>query len=399
MSWRQQPPVLSPVSPRSLVGGMGAALGLSAPSRDHLAEMLRSRYDARDALLTDSGTSALVLALRALIPAGGTVAFPGYACIDLTAAAVRGGCHVRLYDLDPATMSPDLDSLSRAIDRGVDAVVVVHLYGYAADVPGVKRLTQQRHVPLIEDAAQAAGGTLDGVRLGAFGDLTVLSFGRGKGTTSGSGGALLVRNESLLDRMGEMRAALGAMPRGGSEVVALAAQWVLARPFLYRLPASMPALRLGEMVYHAAGEPRAMPAAAAAILPTALALEERELRRRRANAKDLLALMSETPRLRPIRPISRANPGYLRLAFVDTKGDVAPFTALGAVRGYPLTLDQHSQLLPLLHIGERAGTGSITLRDRLFTVPTHSRVGERDTAMIANWLTGSPGGTDNSLQS
>ena len=52
----------------------------------------------------------------------------------------------------------------------------------------------------------------------------------------------------------------------------------------------------------------------------------------------------------------------------------------------PLTLEQHEQLQPMLAAGEKAGEGSVLLRDRLFTLPTHSRVGSRDMARLQDWL-------------
>jgi dTDP-4-amino-4,6-dideoxygalactose transaminase len=159
-----------------------------------VAETLRERFGARDVILTDSGTSALILALRSLLPQGATIAYPAYACVDLTAVALRARMRVRLYDLDPATLSPDLDSVRAAIGRGVDAIVVAHLYGYPADVAGVEELAALHGIPVIEDAAQGAGGTVRGMRLGSLGDVSILSFGRGKGTTCGSGGALLSRS-------------------------------------------------------------------------------------------------------------------------------------------------------------------------------------------------------------
>ena len=273
MTWRWQPPVLSPISSRALVNGMGAAMGFRPGLRETVVAALCERYSAADALLTDSGTSSLILALRKVLPPGGTVAFPGYACIDLTTAALGAGMRVRLYDIDPSTLSPDLDSVRKAFARGVDAIVVTHLYGYPADILGVQRVAAEHGIPVIEDAAQSAGGTLYDNLLGTFGDIAILSFGRGKGMTSGSGGALLVRKLELAGWTKLMRAELGAGSAGGLEVVKLAAQSLLAHPSMYRLPASIPALKLGAMVYRPPTEPRPMAAAAAAILHTALGMD------------------------------------------------------------------------------------------------------------------------------
>src|SRR4030081_2938728 len=83
VSWRWVPPVYSPVVPRTLVGGIAAACGSQGAPIENAVEELCTRYGACDALLTNSGTSALILAIRALLSSGGTIAYPGYSCIDL----------------------------------------------------------------------------------------------------------------------------------------------------------------------------------------------------------------------------------------------------------------------------------------------------------------------------
>jgi hypothetical protein len=365
---------------------MGAAIRRDTGAFDAVAAILRQRYGAAEALLTDSGTSALILALRRILPPGGRVAFPAYACIDLTTAALGAEARVRLYDLDPATLSPDLESVRGVIRRGVDAIVVAHLYGYPADMIGVRDLAAEHGIPVIEDAAQAASGTLNGELLGSLGDVAILSFARGKGTTGGSGGAVLVRTPALAEWTRRLRPDLKSGGRGGVKVMSLAAQRILSHPSLYRFPASIPGLRLGEMVYRAPHPPRAMAAASAAVLQWTLGLEEREVSARRARAGDLLSRLRGKPNVVPARPIAGGESGFLRLALLDGSGSMLPRPELGALRGYPMTLDQHPQLSPQLLPGERAGKGSQLLRDRLFTVPTHAGVGESDLARLSEWL-------------
>jgi hypothetical protein len=63
-----------------------------------------------------------------------------------------------------------------------------------------------------------------------------------------------------------------------------------------------------------------------------------------------------------------------------------PRATIGALRGYPMTLEQHPQLQSLLHHGERAGKGSEILRDTLFTLPTHPHVNGSDLTRLEKWL-------------
>src|SRR5207253_7558948 len=87
MTWRRVPPVMSPIAPTMLVRAFAAAVGVRRVDREALERQLASTYQAQAALVTDSGTSALVLALRAAVADNATVAMPGYGCIDLIAAA------------------------------------------------------------------------------------------------------------------------------------------------------------------------------------------------------------------------------------------------------------------------------------------------------------------------
>ena len=385
---RTLPPVVSTVAGGGVARAVLTAAGRGETARGDLEALLRRRFGAERALLTDSGTSALALALRLAARPRGAVALPGYACIDLTAAALFAGVRVRLYDVDPRTLSPDLDSVRAALRRGVDAVVVAHLFGVPADVPGVRELADEHGATVIEDAAQGAAGTLGGGArvLGSFGPYAVLSFGRGKGTTGGSGGALLATGEvapAALD------AAADALRSGGSSagwkgIAAAVAQWALGRPRLYGIPSALPFLRLGEMVYHAAHEPSAIGVANAALAADAMRRADAEASARRAVAEAILSTLG--PAVTPCEPIPGGCPGYLRLPLLGR--GVEPAHRLGILRSYPLTLAEHPQIADILLPGESAGPGSAELRSTLLTAPVHGHVRPADVAAIGRWARG-----------
>ena len=378
MTWRRVPPVYSPVDASSIAHAALAAAGISAGSRQALSSALAQHYRATTALLTDSGTSALVLAIRTVAREGAVVAMPAYGCVDLIAAAIRARVRVALYDVDPDTLSPRIDSVRAALARGASALLVTPLYGYPPDMRALARVAADHGVPLIEDAAQAAGGTLDGTPLGAFGDVSVVSFGRGKGTTTGTGGALLARNRTDARAV----AAVARARRGVDAVGALMGQWLLGRPELYALPASIPWLRLGEMVYREAGDPRGMSAAAAGALFRALALDADELRVRRRNAARL-ADAATNAGVDTVRPLSGAEPGYLRFVVLTTCHSIP---RLGAMRPYPVTLDEHPASRDVLVGADADLDGARFLRDTLLTLPTHSRLAVRDVQELVAML-------------
>jgi dTDP-4-amino-4,6-dideoxygalactose transaminase len=386
MVGRRQPPAHSPIRGVALARAVGSALRSDAQPHADVAATLGRRFGTAAVALTDSGTSALVMALRLTAGAGGTVAFPAYGCIDLAAAAVFARVRVRLYDVDPATLSPDLDSVARAVARGVDALVVVHFYGYPADVPGVARIAAQAGVPVIEDAAQGAGGTLEGVRLGALAPLSILSFGRGKGLTGGRGGALLVRGTRLAERASAMP--LGPAPRGWRDVGIAAAQYLLGRPSLYAVPAAIPMLRLGEMVYSAAQEPSSLSQAAAVLVRDAMTYDDAEAAARRQSAEAMICTAGRGGGVEPVRVIDRGEGGYLRAAVRNRDGR-SILSRLGMSGGYPRTLMEQQELRPQLCPGEGEHPGARELRRTLVTLPTHRFVSARERDRLCRWLSAS----------
>ena len=74
---------------------------------------LERRFDATDALLVDSGTTALSLAVAGAGASGLPVAIPAYSCYDIVTAVVGAGSRVVVYDGDPSTLGPDEASLDR----------------------------------------------------------------------------------------------------------------------------------------------------------------------------------------------------------------------------------------------------------------------------------------------
>ena len=382
MIGRHQLPVSSPLTADSILRGAFAAVRGADEEHARLKSALIARYGASSAILTDSGTSALVLALRLAAGTGGTVAYPAYGCVDLAAAALFADVRVRLYDLDPLTLSPDLESVEAVLRRGVDAVVVTHLFGFPADVPAVSTLVARHGAALIEDAAQGASGKLGDVTLGGFGPLTVLSFGRGKGMTGGRGGALLGIGAAAAEQLGNVRLA-GPPPRGARESAAAAAQWLLGRPSLYGIPMAIPSLRLGEMVYHPAHEPMPLAAAAATMVRSALELAEPAAARRRRRAEVLST--NNAPDVQVISSIASGVSGMLRLP-VLISGDRPPASRLGVTAAYPRTLAEQPELRPLLHQGEAEHPGAVHLRRLLQTIPVHDFVTARDLTLIKNWL-------------
>ena len=397
---RRQLPVYSPVDASAIARGLLAAStprsGEALSAR--LSEALKTRYHARAVLLTDSGTSALRLAIAGATGEGDrSVALPGYGCYDLSTAAEGAGAQVVLYDLDPGTLGPDPGSLERLRRIGPTAVVVAHLFGYPVDVPSVRDALPE--AILIEDAAQGAGGSLGGRPLGALGSVSVLSFGRGKGMTGGGGGALLGLDDLGVRIVERAREAIGrtAGGRGFKQLLQTAAQLVLGRPELYGIPSRLPFLHLGETVYHPPWPPHGPTIASLAVLEHMMPEADREVEVRRGHAARLERSVAESRHVRAVEPLQEGRPGYLRLPVLLRDGT----TAGGALRGvaglgvtgmYPSTLAALPSLAPF-RIGAEVPIPNAEALTRTLTVlPTHRLLASSDFDALEAWLTS--GGPD-----
>lgn len=377
MKLRRQLPAYSPIRLASLFAGTAGAVGFGDPV-GKLRTRLTSHFGTNVHLLTDSGTSALRLAIRGALAMknGDTVALPAYCCYDVATAAIGAGARVRLYDVDPATLGPDWASLDTALSAGASAVVVVHLYGVPVDVARTARMATEHGAIVIEDAAQGIGGSIEGRPLGSHGSLGVLSFGRGKGITGGGGGALLANDGSGRRALTEATSgdAVGPGGRGWGELLRLAAQWLLGRPSVYGLPASLPWLGLGETHYKEPVPPRGIARGAAAALLANWDVSLAEAEVRRANAARLGEALPINPEAWRAAP-GDAGAGMLRYPVLS--GDAAERdrtvewrAALGAAAGYPSTLAD--VLGPSRAPSATAShPGANRLAGTLYTLPVH----------------------------
>lgn len=373
---RHQLAAYSPVSGKIILRG---AVGVLRDQRKALEDELMLRFSARDCSLYDSGTHALQVAIRSARVKAGThcaIALPAFNCYDVATAAIAVGGDVMLYDIDPSTLAPDHDSLERVLAAGARIVVIAPMYGIPVDWVTLAEQANRHGAVLIEDAAQGHGGSYEGKPIGSLGEITTLSFGRGKGWTGGGGGAVLLRGSGLRrpPSSGEWKVA-----EEFSLLLGLSIQWVLGRPGMYGIPRSIPMIHLGETRYRAPSAEREMTKAGAAALLRARADSDVEATARRAVAEQLIVRLGEIPRVRCTHCAVRGLPGYLRFP-VRIAGGIRGLAAsarakrLGVTQSYPTTLAQVPALTQQLVNAGEGWPGAEELARDLITIPTHSLV-------------------------
>ena len=390
------PPVYSPVGLSALWRGCATAVlpGARSEATGAIEAWLRGRFKPHEALLTDSGTTALTLAMR-LAAAGHPVALPAYGCYDLATACDGAGVEVLLYDVDPATLGPDWSSLASALANGAGSVMVVHLYGLPVDMARVRSLAEPHAAIVIEDAAQGIGGTYNGRPLGCHGDLAVLSFGRGKGVTAGGGGALLARTPQFAARLKDL--SLAPAQAGVAALAKTAVQWALGRPSLYWIPASLPFLGLGETVYHPVQTGHRLSYSGLGILAGALELEAAATATRHRNGERLRAAAKGSAGVALIGPPPGSVPGDLRLPVLERDPGRSPLRSstarkLGVAPGYPLSLADLEGFTPRIRNRAGAFPGARRLAAGLMTLPTHELVAEAGLVRLEQLLLGPSAG-------
>jgi dTDP-4-amino-4,6-dideoxygalactose transaminase len=150
------------------------------------------------AVLTASGTAALVLAMRALdLPAGGEVLVPAHTAFPTVEAILIAGGRPVFVDIDETFTVDPADAAHKWTSRTV-GLLPVHLYGHPADLEPLLELAGARGLWLLEDACQAHGALYRGQRVGGFGRAGCFSFYPSKNLTVLGDGGVIVTNEAEL---------------------------------------------------------------------------------------------------------------------------------------------------------------------------------------------------------
>lgn len=143
-----------------------------------------------------NATAALELAAQlCLFKPGDEVIVPSHTFTASAYPFIKKGASIVWADIDPKTRVVTVETIAAKITEHTKAIVVVHLYGYGADMPGIMKLAQRHGLLVIEDTAQALGAMINGQKAGTFGHFGIFSFHSHKNiTTLGEGGMLVVKD-------------------------------------------------------------------------------------------------------------------------------------------------------------------------------------------------------------
>jgi dTDP-4-amino-4,6-dideoxygalactose transaminase len=177
------------------------------PAVARFEEHFAAYLGARHCVGVNTGTSALHMALLAcgIGPFDEVITTPATWISTCWAISYVGAKPV-FVDIDPITYTLDPRLVEKAITPRTRAILPVHLYGQAADLDALGRITQTHGLALIEDAAQAHGASYKARRVGTFGKASCFSFCPGKNLGAfGEGGAVVTDDDEVASRIRRLR--------------------------------------------------------------------------------------------------------------------------------------------------------------------------------------------------
>lgn len=390
-------PAGTPIGFKALIGaGLDHLAGHDATNA--LAAAIKARYGVAHCLTISSGRAALVLIFRTLAnlrgePQRNEIIVPGYTCYSVAAAAVLAGLRLRIVDIDPATLSYDralLDNLdtSRAL-----AIVSANLYGLPNELEHIENFARTHGIFMVDDAAQAMHAHCNGRAVGTFGDVGIYSFDKGKNITSLQGGAIVTRDPAIAAALAEAIRALPAESPAATAAsfVKLMLYTLLLRPWLYWIPANIPALGLGRTVYTTDIPMHRLSRFATSLVLRQFSRIDAITAGRVRIASGIKQALTGNSALKPVAPLAGCSPVYLRMPWLVEPGvDRAALigalnhAGIGATGSFPQALGDLPEIAAHITIESDILRGARNVARRIVTLPTLTYAGTADMRRLAN---------------
>ena len=165
-------------------------------------ESFASFCGVKHAIATNNGTTALHLALVGLdLKPGDEVIIPTVTYIATANAVAYCGAIPVLVDACPDTMNIDPRAIEEKITNKTRGIIPVHLYGHPADMVAITKIAEKHGLWVLEDAAEAHGAEVNGIKVGSLSTCASFSFYGNKIITTGEGGMLTTNDSDLAAKL------------------------------------------------------------------------------------------------------------------------------------------------------------------------------------------------------
>jgi dTDP-4-amino-4,6-dideoxygalactose transaminase len=172
----------------------------------HATEKLKQILGIKHAFLTPSCTHALELAMMVLdLKEDDEVILPSFAFVSTANCVMRQGARVVFADIEPSTLTIDINEVKRRITPRTKAVIPVGYAGVSPAMDELIELARRYSLTLVEDAAQSIGARYKGRPQGTLGDIGCFSFHETKNISTGEGGAFVTDSDVFASRAEAIR--------------------------------------------------------------------------------------------------------------------------------------------------------------------------------------------------
>lgn len=169
---------------------------------EEFAKKIGTKY----AVAVSSGTAGLHLAMIAAgIKPGDEVITTPFSFVASANCILYVGAKPIFVDIEPATYNIDPSKVEAEITPRTKAILVVHIFGQAADMDPILKLAEKYKLKIIEDACEAVGATYKGKNVGTFGQSAVFAFYPNKQMTTGEGGMIVTNSKHFCQLYSSLR--------------------------------------------------------------------------------------------------------------------------------------------------------------------------------------------------
>ena len=347
-----------------------AILGAFFDSAGNFKKILCNYLQVKHCVLGNSGRTLLYLLLETLKRKDeerrDEVLIPGYTCYSVAASVAKAGLKIKVYDMNPLTFGPDMDSMRSAVSSKTLSIISQHLFGIPTSIYELKKTAKSADAYLIEDAAQALGGKLKGWPLGTTGDFGFFSFGRGKPLPLGGGGGLIGKDEDVLREL-----QLNPETIGYSRIAATAAAQVLSMPQIYWITEMLP-LGLGETIFDPDFDVATMPFVMQKLAEKLMEI----LDNLNTDRRHIANIYNEAFDEEYVIPIpDESKPVHTRFPLMAGFSQIPKeLKRLGVRRMYPKAIADEETIKPYLADDPVPTLGAAQIAQNLITLPTHKSI-------------------------
>ncbi|MEW8027527.1 MAG: DegT/DnrJ/EryC1/StrS family aminotransferase [Candidatus Thiodiazotropha sp.] len=361
---------------------------LFVDKRPTISKVLKDRFNIKYSYLFTTGRGAMTLLLRSLkqLPNNehkDEVIIPAYTCYSVASSVLNAGLKIRLCDIDPNTLSYNLDQLVKMPFDNVLCIITANLYGIPNQLNELESIANSSGVYLVDDAAQSFDSKSSGRDVGTFGTAGLYSFDKGKNITSIEGGVIGTNNIELSEIIASQYDNLptSSLKESLLTTIKVIAYYLFLNPFLYWLPASLPFLNLGKTRYE---DVISIKKYSRNLAPLALSQLKRSIniaKKRVENGLWYKSHITESEIHKKIKELDDAKPVYLRYP-VRITDELLREKLINDAKRYGITISYPNSINRLKEIegfivnpGRFEGAEQIS--EQLITLPTHVYINDK----------------------